>query len=869
MIEHSESNTTNEIEMEKEIWDKTDIRILSLKKHHYLDKYKETLQCHYSCWGYYDGLDIIEACDYEHREVRLSRKLSPSPVSRIWYAIEDVYSNVSGRNGIQALGIYRDNDDNCKGFWEQESKNPFLAIAFLQVKDREKKDDLVSEFQKDFIDGEKICKTLTYYTLDNADLILIFSSNSLSELQKKIISVEENSYVEYLHSIQGVCDKYLTECNNQREILSVWNGVKCNVEEIIEQVHFKTVSADVKTILDKFNDLSNKEEWPLNELTEFKDIAGLRIEEHESLFFVLNGITVKKFLQYLVPNGLITHQSPLYESGLFNLHTTVVMHRAVVGTVIKSTRNYVPFHEWCNEIIIDLEQKAKEIFKKHNDGFYAAILALANTLNTLAQYEGFYPARDVYCLLLPSFKVFYEMFCKSWKSLIDTDDDYYQKLFRLKGSTTKFLEHANSVIYHTIHTDQTYLMLPGNCGTPYTLPINLQLMYLWYLRKLTDAFNDQEGVNYQFFIVPVSEIEPRTEKFSFNLNEKDCLINLRLSQRSLSFPRSLLIILGHETMHYVNEQIRKRQVRFEKIAQTISQFTTMLYLENIKKVPLDTDIKESGSKILDIFLGDGTDDNHKESIRYDFELEIYRNLKKRMEDSTEPNRYYAEEMMQLVIDSVTWVVAGAGRQHLIISKKRLDEIEVIISKKQDNYKLLKYLDDIMTKLQENRKHIVLNGLIETNVRKLVKLYKEVFSDLMIINILRCSYTDFEEAFDLSEGCKINGSCEDYERDIRLDIVKQNIFTSPKKSDSSEESKEQSYVEEIYFYEPMITFLEQYFTSCSEDLKTYIAEHDRDLLTEIRKLYSYFNGKNNDYSMKEFSLMLDQCGKEYESFVRRL
>ena len=753
---------------------------------------------------------------------------------------------------------------------QKESTNPFLAIAFLQLKDSEKKEELISEFQKDYGGGDKICHVIVYYTLDNADLVAIISSNSLSEMQGKIINIEDNAHVEYLHSIQGVSEKYLTECNNQKKILPIWNEVNCYTDEIIEQVHFKIVSADARTILARFSEISKEKEWPLNGLAEFQNIEGVRVEEHESLSFVLNKITVKTFLQYLVPNGLITHQNTMYGSGVFSLHTTVVMHKAHIGNVIKSNRAAEPFRKWCIAVIKDLEQKAKEIYHKHNDGFYAAILALTHTLNTLAQYEGFYPARDIYCLLLPSFKVFYEMFCKSWKALVETEPDYYKNLFRLKESTTKFLEHANSVIYHTIHTDQTYLMLPGYCGTPYTLPINLQLMYLWYLRRLTDMFNDQEGVEYQFFIVPVSEIEPSTKKFSFNLDERDCLINLRLSQRSLSFPRSLLIILGHETMHYVNEKIRNRKERFEKIATTISQFTTMLYLDNIKTVPIDVDVKEYRQKIMDVFFGDGIEENYKESIQSDFEIEMFRYLIKRMEDSTEPNRYYAEDMTRLVVGSVKQMIAEAGRKYFIIQKKRLEKIENIISNQPGDCRLLKYVDDVMTQLQNNRSKIVLSDIIDKNVKCMIKLYKEVFSDLMIINILGCSYEDFEEAYNLSEGCQIEESYRDYEQIIRLDIAKryyESLQGIPLEEQVS--SSDQSYVDNIYLYGPMLTYLEEYTQSCQVDLKTYLSKHDQKSLEKIKELYAYFNGKNTEYSMKDFSSMLDRCGKEYEIFVRNL
>lgn len=36
-----------------------DIRLLTLYKQHYLDEYDASLECQYSCLGYYDGINVI------------------------------------------------------------------------------------------------------------------------------------------------------------------------------------------------------------------------------------------------------------------------------------------------------------------------------------------------------------------------------------------------------------------------------------------------------------------------------------------------------------------------------------------------------------------------------------------------------------------------------------------------------------------------------------------------------------------------------------------------------------------------------------------------------------------------------------------
>lgn len=62
-----------------------DIRLITLYKQHYLDQYSKPLQSEYSCWGYYDGMDIGEMQDM--RLGRVSENHSVTPISQLWYMI--------------------------------------------------------------------------------------------------------------------------------------------------------------------------------------------------------------------------------------------------------------------------------------------------------------------------------------------------------------------------------------------------------------------------------------------------------------------------------------------------------------------------------------------------------------------------------------------------------------------------------------------------------------------------------------------------------------------------------------------------------------------------------------------------------------
>lgn len=225
-----------------------DIRALILYKQHYLNEYKHVLnECHYSCWGYYDGMSVEPV---EKADSKLFEKRSASPISDLWYHTVGKAGDLKAWYGEQNIGLFRcvpkSEDEICSNFWEQHERFPYFSVAFLQLyknMEYEKvRDSLEKKYQKN--EGDSRYNLLAYCTFDNADLVLVLQGNSITKLEEILKEIEEYKAVAYLHPIMGASEKYLQESD-----LSVWNGLDCNVTERIAEIRMSLSSSGNSHIL--------------------------------------------------------------------------------------------------------------------------------------------------------------------------------------------------------------------------------------------------------------------------------------------------------------------------------------------------------------------------------------------------------------------------------------------------------------------------------------------------------------------------------------------------------------------------------------------------------------------------------------------
>ena len=141
----------------------------------------------------------------------------------------------------------------------------------------------------------------------------------------------------------------------------------------------------------------------------------------------------------------------------------------------------------------------------------------------------------------------------------------------LIDNLTRHLDLVDQVIGRTIHSEQTFFVLPGCSGVLYTISLKLCLTYLAFMYAAIEVLYEGEG-RYECCLYPVIKSTPTTEEIYFKLDPEERLIELRISQRSMYCANLLPILLLHELAHYVSGAERMRGKRAEHM--------TIIYSEN-------------------------------------------------------------------------------------------------------------------------------------------------------------------------------------------------------------------------------------------------------------------------------------------------
>ena len=147
--------------------------------------------------------------------------------------------------------------------------------------------------------------------------------------------------------------------------------------------------------------------------------------------------------------------------------------------------------------------------------------------------------------------------------------EYSPSMLAVKEAICEFVNAVNSIVYHTIHTDQIFLMVPGYSGTTYSIPVKLCLVYLDIISNVITILNDADH-KYSCLLRPELETRPTTTLINVIPSADDRQILFSSSQRSLYMPRHFIILLTHEIAHYVGDDLRNRSLRLECICKTLA-----------------------------------------------------------------------------------------------------------------------------------------------------------------------------------------------------------------------------------------------------------------------------------------------------------
>jgi len=307
------------------------------------------------------------------------------------------------------------------------------------------------------------------------------------------------------------------------------------------------------------------------------------------------------------------------------------------------------------------------------------------------------------------------------------------------------------VIYHTVHSNQFFLMKPGYTGTTFLIPVKLCLMYLWVVQKEIVVLNDADHM-YSCLLTPGLESRPETTLINMGLSEKDRLIHFSSSQRSLYMPRHFMIILTHEIAHYVGDKIRNRRLRLKNIIKTLAYF---LAEKIVPEKLLEQEVSTGMTEDIDFCK------EMKEKIQLGCAISIWKEFEQKEEED-----FHATKIIPYLEKLCIDILAKNGEIDKLILSVGLARINGAGVSEMPLERVIA-IQERVGRFEENRERaLVEQKELDKTIHDLVQVYREIFSDIAAFCILKQEkegkvsedfYQDFSDTFQVSEGVTDQGN----------------------------------------------------------------------------------------------------------------
>lgn len=826
----------------------TDVRILTLYKQHYLDRYDDEMSkyCTYSCLGYYDGLDISKI-DVDNRDISFED---------IQKKNAEMVQHLNGRYSSQYISIIRafvtkendygenqQQDVNLLEYWKYEAKLPYIAIGFIKLVNKNVVEDNDIYDLIQYIDSlsrkndHEECRVLTYTTIDNADLIVLIKGNSISQISEILIEIEKSKKISYIHSIIGISEKYLDNCyefyKDNLKITCIWNGIDCHINERLDRITLQLVTNGDESVL--YTVISRLKDYNIisSSSDNSSNVTWSHSIGHEDILITIKNTNVETLIKLLLKGHLATHTNGIYGNGLYNIESIIEIKENIDSIEEPPDYNMMKYIYDNNiEIKGNCRERIKKIklWKNKLPGLNTLVQAAIQMISTLDQFEQFEMSKDIYYLIEPSLNAVLDHvdeWLNNKQEQISLND-----VEKIKKLLCSYIESVNSVIYHTIHTDQVYLMIPGYCGVSFSIPLKLSVFNMWFLGEIADILTTTEKTC-AFIMTPDVESRPTTESFSLEPSKAYITINIKFSQRLLYNPRELMIILAHETAHYIGDKQRKRNLRLECICKTVTYFIVEVIMNGVE----------------DIF---NENDPYYSTIKGRLLSKIVGLLNRYIKKEAKDDNYYARDIFDLLKNVCTKILVSKEETRGIY-QTIMSFPNIIVEDVSGNIDYLRKIIESQMIMDENRIELLYSNVLYDFISILISAYKETFSDIVACTILDCSKYEFDSAYLVSEGDDAMPKTKPYiyylreqtlislfgwKRHNNSSIYRGSDNTNlrtPKLADSKNEILLANITNYIWVYKHLYEYAEE----CKKDLeKTIKSKYES--VNEVRKIYKSLN-----------------------------
>lgn len=815
---------------------------LVLYKQHYRNKYTQSLpDSSYSSWGYYDGFDIrIPDVSYTY-----ASKKEISLLTKMHSESRKIITELQGFYGVQIIGLLRNQyNKTYEQFIENYKckKYPYFGIGFVMMNDKLQYDVLQKKIEEENQKQNEL-QILVMQTFDTMDAVVLIQSNCLRELEKCLRTLENISQIVYLYTIVGVAQSYLNICS-EKKIEWKWNERDCNIEKKIPLLTLKIASENPKKIRTIIESKSIME-TDINKY--FKEADFKYMHGHHNVFIQFRNIPVKFLIFLLLPNGLLSHENELFGTSIYNIETDCLYDFDIAdGERGQDTQ----VTDDLPELLTDMYIKTVQKYLENENNTYLHNLVLI--LNALSQFEHFRMARDVYYLVFRAFNNFLMEFDKLSREKND------EKIDELNVEITKMIGYINSVVTQSIHTDQNFLTIPGYSGTSFWLPIKLTIYYQELAYKIVKIYREKKH-QYDVMLVPELETKPYTKEKRIEDSENVIhTIIVKFGQRML-FQPSLHIVLIHELSHYIGEEYRQRILRKNKMVELMAFLTVKLLFKGV--------IQENGSIQKEI-------DSYITSVQEKIGAFYLRKINKKCS-----NDYYASDIAK-ALQSAAWNVIMADSRDPLFEEvfgtlsdwdaiiKKIDEIEPGMDGEEIFF-------EVKNCLSSNRMKARYSVEVENLICSLVRVFKEIYSDISAYAILQFPFEEFQDAFSISEEKQIDNTNVDCQQSIREYVmahIMKNGSEIKVNNRGLEISGNNSVYDQMYSYDLVKKQLCEYAEECMKKIQYRFNKSDNDVIDSIRIAYTHFKQQNDSdifsIVIKENDAYEKETYRQIKSFTKK-
>lgn len=815
---------------------------LVLYKQHYRNKYTQSLpDSSYSSWGYYDGFDIrIPDVSYTY-----ANKKEISLLTKMHSESRKIITELQGFYGVQIIGLLRNQyNKTYEQFIENYKckKYPYFGIGFVMMNDKLQYDVLQKKIEEENQKQNEL-QILVMQTFDTMDAVVLIQSNCLRELEKCLRTLENISQIVYLYTIVGVAQSYLNICS-EKKIEWKWNERDCNIEKKIPLLTLKIASENPKKIRTIIESKSIME-TDINKY--FKEADFKYMHGHHNVFIQFRNIPVKFLIFLLLPNGLLSHENELFGTSIYNIETDCLYDFDIAdGERGQDTQ----VTDDLPELLTDMYIKTVQKYLENENNTYLHNLVLI--LNALSQFEHFRMARDVYYLVFRAFNNFLMEFDKLSREKND------EKIDELNVEITKMIGYINSVVTQSIHTDQNFLTIPGYSGTSFWLPIKLTIYYQELAYKIVKIYREKKH-QYDVMLVPELETKPYTKEKRIEDSENVIhTIIVKFGQRML-FQPSLHIVLIHELSHYIGEEYRQRILRKNKMVELMAFLTVKLLFKGV--------IQENGSIQKEI-------DSYITSVQEKIGAFYLRKINKKCS-----NDYYASDIAK-ALQSAAWNVIMADSRDPLFEEvfgtlsdwdaiiKKIDEIEPGVDGEEIFF-------EVKNCLSSNRMKARYSVEVENLICSLVRVFKEIYSDISAYAILQFPFEEFQDAFSISEEKQIDNTNVDCQQSIREYVmahIMKNGSEIKVNNRGLEISGNNSVYDQMYSYDLVKKQLCEYAEECMKKIQYRFNKSDNDVIDSIRIAYTHFKQQNDSdifsIVIKENDAYEKETYRQIKSFTKK-